>query len=515
MVVINTKSNKKKLIIGLIILAVLVTGIVIFLTKKDSSKNVIKTADDLIQINGKCAIITGTVEDTVVDENFPQLKKAYYSSSGDCVGALQSNKIDCYMCEAIMAKQISGETGLDIVPTGIYEIPLAYIFPKDAEYDAIYEEYNNYVKEILKNGFMQKTIKKWDVSDMSSVKMDKFKFDGKKGVLKAGICSTLPPFTFVQDNEYAGLDMEVFYKFCQEHGYKPEIYDVDFNGLIAGVSTGKYTIGMSGITPTDERKESVRFSEGYYSDEFKFLVNNGTKNVGFVKGLKDSFNKTFIKEHRYKKFISGISVTLLISILSILLGTILGFLLFLPCRNGEKYRNKLLSFYCELIDRLPEVVMLLILCYIVFRRSDISGVVISIMGFTLLFSSNVVGILRNGVTAVGKDQMEGAIALGYTNRQAFFKIILPQAMRFMLPQYKGGIVSLIKGTAIVGYVAVSDLTRVGDIIRSRTYEPFFPIIIVAVIYLLIIVLVIRLISAIEINTDPKKRSKDKIMKRIK
>jgi polar amino acid transport system substrate-binding protein len=123
-------------------------------------------------------------------------------------------------------------------------------------------------------------------------------------------------------------------------------------------------------------------------------------------------------------------------------------------------------------------------------------------------------MVRTGVSAIDTGQTEAAYALGVRKNKTFFKIVLPQAMPFILPQYKGELVSLIKATAIVGYIAVEDLTRMGDLIRSRTYEAFFPLIAVAAIYFLMARILIIAVGRIEIRIDPKRRKKRDILKGV-
>ena len=139
----------------------------------------------------------------------------------------------------------------------------------------------------------------------------------------------------------------------------------------------------------------------------------------------------------------------------------------------------------------------------------------SVVGFTLVFGSAVFGMLRVGVGAIDKGQLEAAYTLGYTNRKAFFRIILPQALPHFMPAYKGEITALIKATAVVGYVAVQDLTKMGDIVRSRTYEAFFPLIAVAIIYFILAAILTFLVNRIEIRIDPRRRSKQQILKGVK
>jgi polar amino acid transport system substrate-binding protein len=160
------------------------------------------------------------------------------------------------------------------------------------------------------------------------------------------------------------------------------------------------------------------------------------------------------------------------------------------------------------------VVLLMVLYYIVFGSVSISGIAVAVIGFTLTFGSSVFSLLRMGVGTIDQGQYEASYALGYSNRRTFFRIILPQAIPHILPAYKSEIVSLIKATAIVGYIAVQDLTKMGDIVRSRTYEAFFPLIAITVIYFLLEGLLILLINRILIRTNPRRRKKKSLLKGV-
>jgi len=236
---------------------------------------------------------------------------------------------------------------------------------------------------------------------------------------------------------------------------------------------------------------------------------------GFWNSIADSFNKTFVREDRWELFLQGILNTLVITLLSILFGTALGFCVFLLCRNGNRAANSVTRFLTWLVQGMPMVVLLMILYYIIFSKSSLGGIAISVIGFTLTFGAAVFGLLKMGVGAVDGGQYEAAYALGYSNRRTFFRIILPQALPHVMPSYKGEIVSLIKATSIVGYIAVQDLTKMGDIVRSRTYEAFFPLIAVTVIYFALEALISFLISRIGININPKRRKRETILKGVK
>ena len=120
-----------------------------------------------------------------------------------------------------------------------------------------------------------------------------------------------------------------------------------------------------------------------------------------------------------------------------------------------------------------------------------------------------------GTGAIDNGQFEASYALGYSNRRTFFRIILPQVIPHVISAYKGEIIGLLKATAIVGYIAVQDLTKMGDIIRSRTYEAFFPLIAVTIIYFILEILLGSMINRIQIRIDPKQRKPEDILKGVK
>jgi polar amino acid transport system substrate-binding protein len=185
------------------------------------------------------------------------------------------------------------------------------------------------------------------------------------------------------------------------------------------------------------------------------------------------------------------------------------------CRKGNRAANGITRIVMFLVQGMPMVVLLMVLYYIVFGQLKISGLAVAVIGFTLTFGSSVYSLLGVGVGAVDKGQYEAAYMLGYSDRRIFYKIILPQALPHIVPSFKGEVISLIKSTSIVGYIAVQDLTKIGDLIRSRTYEAFFPLIAVTVIYFLLEGILRFGIGRIELNVDSKRRKTRKLLKGVK
>jgi polar amino acid transport system substrate-binding protein len=147
----------------------------------------------------------------------------------------------------------------------------------------------------------------------------------------------------------------------------------------------------------------------------------------------------------------------------------------------------------------------MIIYYVVFASVNINAVLVAIIAFGINFAAYVSEMFRTSITSVDKGQHEAGIASGFTKVQTFIYIIMPQAIRQVLPVYKGEFISLVKMTSVVGYIAVEDLTKASDIIRSRTFDAFFPLIMAAVIYIVIAWLLTLVLDRIEINVDPRKR----------
>ena len=153
---------------------------------------------------------------------------------------------------------------------------------------------------------------------------------------------------------------------------------------------------------------------------------------------------------------------------------------------------------------LPVVVVLMVLYSVIFGAIDIPGMIVAILAFTLIFSASSGSIMWNAIRAVDTGQTEAGRALGFGDKDTFFLIVLPQAAKQFAPILVGQFIDLVKDTSIVGYIAVQDLTRVGDIIRARTMEAFFPLIAIAVIYFALCRLMAWLLNKFIVRRlDPK------------
>ena len=462
--------------------------------------------------HARIGVTTGSVQAQQAQARFPDAEFYYFSSSVDSLEALRSGKIDAYAdAEALVRYMMTENRDITVLDEWLAEgMQVGAVFPKTDSGRALCDEFSAFIRAIKQNGVYDEIQEIWFGADESRrVVPDLHDLPAVNGTLRMAADTTIVPFVYIKDGEPVGIDVDTVVRFCKERGYGLEIVPMDFAAIIPAVVSGKVDFAGGGIAYTPERAESVLYSEPTYLGGSVIAVRKAaaeTEESGFLTSVRDSFEKTFVRENRWKLFLEGIGTTLLITVLSILFGTALGFVVFLLCRRGNPVANAVTRFFVWLINGMPMVVLLMILYYIIFGRVAISGTVVSVIGFTLVFGSAVYAMVKGGVATVDKGQTEAAYSLGYTDRRAFFRVVLPQALPHIMPSYKGQITALIKATAIVGYVAVQDLTKMGDIVRSRTYEAFFPLIAVAVIYFVLAAILTWIVNALEVRIDPRKRN---------
>ena len=206
---------------------------------------------------------------------------------------------------------------------------------------------------------------------------------------------------------------------------------------------------------------------------------------GPILGIRESIVSNLLTEDRWKMMLEGLGVTLEISLLSLLFATLAGALVCSLRMSRNRLASGVARFYVELMRSLPLLLLLLVMFYVVLASSSLNKTQIAIVCFSLYFGAYLCEIFRTGIEGVEQGQWEAGVALGMSRSLTFRKVVLPQALLRILPIYKNQVSALIKATSIVGYVSVMDLTKASDIIRSRTFDAFFPLLLTALVYLLL------------------------------
>ena len=508
------------------------TGIVVRKTVADDASAEVPDVHWQDYNGRRIGVLVGPLMEDTAHTHFPDSEYLLFNSYPDCVAALLTGKIDAFLGDEPEMKSLHAEQPeIDYIHDSLTENNYSFAFRKDdAKSAALCQELDAFLSKAWSDGTMQELDEIWLGTEEDRKVVDMSDLSGENGTIRVVTTATDMPWSYVKDGKNVGYDIDLVVRFCRDRGYALELGDVDFAGRIPAIQSGKYDF-TTDMNVTPEREEQVLFSSPTAHGGIVLAVrasdltapdaehdapadgNRGKNN--FLSGIAASFEKTFIRENRWKLFLQGIWTTLLITMLSILFGTLLGFLVFMLCRNGNPTANTVTRFCMWLVQGMPMVVLLMILYYIVFGSVSISGIVVAVIGFTMTFGAAVFGLLKTGVGAIDLGQYEAAFALGHSNRRTFYHIILPQAIPHVLPAYRGEIVGLLKATAVVGYIAVQDLTKMGDIVRSRTYEAFFPLIAVTVIYFCLEGIMNMVLRRIQKWIDPKKRSKERILKGVK
>lgn len=218
--------------------------------------------------------------------------------------------------------------------------------------------------------------------------------------------------------------------------------------------------------------------------------------------FKARFIMNFIKDDRWHYIADGLKVTLIVTFCAVLIGVVLGFLLAIVRSTYDKtgklkLLNLISQIYITVIRGTPVVVQLLIIYFVIFASVDVSKTIVAILAFGMNSSAYVAEIFRSGIMAVDNGQFEAGRSLGFNYRQTMIYIIMPQAFKNVLPALGNEFIVLLKETSVAGYIALQDLTKGGDIIRSRTYDALMPLIAVAIIYLVMVMIFSKLVSMLE------------------
>ena len=218
--------------------------------------------------------------------------------------------------------------------------------------------------------------------------------------------------------------------------------------------------------------------------------------------LKSSFISNFIDDSRWSYITDGLKITLLVTVFAVLIGVVLGFLIAIVRTTHDKtgklkILNAICKVYLTVIRGTPVVEQLMINYFIIFGSVDISKVVVAIVAFGINSGAYVAVFFCFFIMSIDNGQFEAGRSRGFNYAQTMMYIVMPQAFKNVLPTLCNEFISLLKETSVSGYIALQDLTKGGDIIRSRTYDAFMPLIAVALIYLAMVMIFTKLVSLLE------------------
>ena len=222
----------------------------------------------------------------------------------------------------------------------------------------------------------------------------------------------------------------------------------------------------------------------------------------FFCGIWDSFYQSVIYDNRYEFILEGLFHTIIIALGAVVIGTLIGIITALIRNNHDlngkmKIGNKLSKWYVDVIRGTPSILQLMIIYYVIFKSVNINIVFVGILAFGINSGAYVSEIIRAGINSVDRGQFEAGYGLGLSYGKVMRYVILPQAFKNILPALGNEFITLVKETAVGAYIGIVELTKASDIIASRTYDYFFPLIIIAIIYLIMTLGLSKLVNRME------------------
>ncbi|MBR1871589.1 MAG: ABC transporter permease subunit [Bacteroidales bacterium] len=397
------------------------------------------------------------------------------NSDADCLQAVRQGSADVFVGDEVMlTKEDQKRLGMKKAFIGEEAFDAAFALKKGND------TLRNSLNKFLAVTPVQEIIDHW-INDGPAVEEPEYTIDPDAQPLRCVSAVNVAPICFVgEGGKWRGMDPDILSRFAHSLGRPIEMKFMDLGSAIIELDTGKADIFSACLFATEERKKAVDFSSPYYNcHPGYFIVDKDNKSRT---GIGERLKNTLITDKRWKLITDGLLETVKITLLAILLGTILGAGVCACRRSRRGWLRSAAGIYSGLLAGIPNLVMLLIMFYVVFAGAGISASAVAIFTFALYFASSSGSIFDTSISSVPAGQTEAGLSLGFTPLRTFLGIVFPQAIKKGLPLYASECVSLLKSTSIVGYIAIHDLTRASDLIRSRTFDALLPLLIVTLLY---------------------------------
>lgn len=485
-----------------VIASLLLIAIVAGCTK---SGNIITCLDDAK--HATIGVMAGSTGEDIVAAKLPRARIKRFDDIMGAIAAVKSGQVDGGVVaypDALHASKVHPEVSYLPEPLQVGGIAIAL---KKGN-GKLLAEANRIISGMKADGSLEDMKRRWFKADLSPYDEPAIPLAEMGKALKIGVAASREPESFVDKNgRVTGYDGELARRIGAKLHRPVKFLNMQFMSLIPAVQSGKIDLIITGMTATAERRKSVDFTEPYLDDVQVLLIKKAgastAASLPFLQGIAHSFEINIVLEQRYLLLLDGLKTTVVISVLATILGTLLGALICFMRMSNNRALKVPARVYISILRGTPVLVLLMLIYYVVFASVSISSVLVATIAFGLNFAAYVAEIFRAGIGGVDKGQTEAGIAMGFSRVKTFIHIVLPQMVRRILPVYKGEFISLVKMTSIVGYIAVQDLTKASDIIRSRTFDAFFPLVMVAVFYFLISWFLLLSLEYLERRTDPK------------
>lgn len=411
-----------------------------------------------------------------------------FNTETDLIQSVVKGRADvCVNDEVIYDANTRRELGVKIAFLGDQEFPSGFGFRKDNI--ELVSQCNDMLARMASDGSLDSLCHFWlDDIGIEYNKLQPHPEIKSDNPIRVACSCSVAPISFMIGQSWYGLECDLMYRLGEWTGRGVEFKYYDAVSFMFSLETGVADVLTGCMFITPEREKTIAFSTPYYKYHPAYFVKDPdavTAKVSPWQKFKNSLYRSLVVEERWKFITGGLLETLKITFFSILFGSALGVALCAAARSRRKWARRIAAFYGWFMSGIPMLVFLLIMFYVILAKVGMGPTAIAVAAFSMFFAAGAGSVFKNSLDAIPKGQTEAGLALGFTRYQTFTGIVLPQAVRYGLPFYKGLCIGLLKETAIVGYIAIQDLTRAGDIIRSRTFDALVPLLLVTVIYFIL------------------------------
>ena len=466
------------------------------------AENTVFSVDDLS--GKKIGVQLGTTGDTLVSDyetDGSNTTVERFNKGNDAIQALKQGKIDAVVIDAQPAQSfVAANSDLMILPEEFANEDYAIAIAKgnssltSSINDALNTLKANGTLDAILNNYIGENIGQTPYTSPENV-------NRSNGTLVMATNAYFQPYEYYENGTIVGIDVDVATAICDTLGMTLKVEDMEFDSIITAVSSGKADVGIAGMTVTPERQKNIDFSDSYTTSQQVIVVRNNDAVSGGT-SLSEKFKTDFLTDNRYQFILTGLKNTLIIAACAALIGIVIGFLVAVVRSSHDKTGNlKILNAICTvyltIIRGTPSMVQLLIIYYIIFGSMNISKLLVAILAFGINSGAYVAEIFRSGIMSIDKGQMEAGRSLGMNYTQTMRHIIIPQAIKNILPALGNEMITLLKDTSLMTVTGAKDLMKAAQSVTAVTYQPLMPYISIAIIYLVCVMALSKALAAFE------------------
>ena len=410
-----------------------------------------------------------------------------------CVRAVIVGKVDGLVCDEPRAKALIARYPQDLRLVGNYRRDNYAIALK--KNSPLLQPFNSVISELQRNGDLVKIREKWCSRVYTNEILQEWNDEptgrDSENAIRVGFDPTEEPLAFVSPYGYAGHDLEVVNHIAHKLRKKAVFIPMGRSMLFETLQNGKIDVICGSVSPLPERLKYVDFTTPIFEGGITLIVRRNANTPALQE--KDFWNRlynrlwnAFVTEERSAMIVTSLLTTLAIAAGAAILGTLLGTLLWRMRKSHNPVLRWSSGAYILVLRGIPSLILLMLLCYVVFAQCNVHPIMVAAVGLGMSFAVVVYENILATAQIVSPAQKEAAAALGFTPYQALRHAYSYPVLRQLITVYRRDILTLVKETSIVGFIAVTDLTRVCDLIRTRTYDAVIPLCGVAIIYFVII-----------------------------